>query len=219
MNSLQMEVVQVQQEYMKKMQDLHREGAEAGIKLQQDSMIKYQKLAEESIVEQQKLQKELEEAMKNTQKDIEKIISQKLTSLFEPDPKFKNSKVTEQQMKDFVKNGFVKVQNVIPPDVVQAARKIVKYLKIIIYFSFSLSQGFTTEELLLFRRPEFEASEQILALLNKSPAIWLARSMIGETHPCYGGQVIDLYIYLSIDGAAVSWVFLCNGLGRYTKSI
>lgn len=94
--------------------------------------------------------------------------------------------LTNVQKQFFYENGYVHVPGVIPPVMVNAALQSINH---------SMGEGIDPAQLTTFRSqsyaPEYMHSPVIMDLLNKTPALGLAESMIGEgrTKPVDSGQI------------------------------
>ncbi len=94
--------------------------------------------------------------------------------------------LTNVQKQFFYENGYVHVPGVIPPIMVNAALQAINH---------SLGEGIDPAKLATFRAqsyaPEISRTPVISDLLNKTPALALAESMIGvgKTQPVNAGQI------------------------------
>ncbi|MCB9150667.1 MAG: phytanoyl-CoA dioxygenase family protein [Caldilineaceae bacterium] len=94
--------------------------------------------------------------------------------------------LSHQQKQEFIKRGFVKVPGVVPHVMVDEALRAINH---------SLGEGIDPEQVHIFRSrsyaPELQRQPVITDLVNKTPALALAESLIGadKIKPISGGQI------------------------------
>lgn len=94
--------------------------------------------------------------------------------------------LTYQQKKEILENGFVKIPGVVPEVMVNEARRAINH---------SIGEGMNVEDMPVLRQrsycPELTNTAIIANLVNKTPALQLAESVIGEgmIQPVSGGQI------------------------------
>jgi hypothetical protein len=95
-------------------------------------------------------------------------------------------KLTYDQKKQILENGFVKIPGVVPKIMIDEARRAVNH---------SVGEGMNVEDMPVFRQrsyaPELASQPVITDLVNKTPAFQLAECLIGEgmIEPITGGQI------------------------------
>eukprot|EP00027_Filamoeba_sp_ATCC50430_P017504 CAMPEP_0168577636 /NCGR_PEP_ID=MMETSP0413-20121227/20893_1 /TAXON_ID=136452 /ORGANISM="Filamoeba nolandi, Strain NC-AS-23-1" /LENGTH=480 /DNA_ID=CAMNT_0008611405 /DNA_START=471 /DNA_END=1913 /DNA_ORIENTATION=+ len=178
-HEIQQQSLKLEQAHMEKIARFQRDALEANQKLQTDAMQRQQQLEKEYQEEESQLKKDIEKEVELLQQRIQEKI-QLGQQMLEPDPRFASTTLTDDQKLEFMRKGFLKIENVVPKKMISDAVRMINY---------GLSQGFKKEEIASFRRPEIEGSEAITNLILKTPLLWYIRRLIGKTQPCYGGQI------------------------------
>jgi hypothetical protein len=136
--------------------------------------------------EQENLKAEIQQRILHVQSEIQKYVERQKAGLFEVDSRFAHVTLSQAQKQFFIQNGFLKVEGVIPRELLDEAIQIIDYT-----LAKEKREG-VEPEFTLFRRPELETCDQITGLLYRTAAIALVQALIGRSpppRPCFGGQI------------------------------
>jgi hypothetical protein len=173
MASLQASVAQQMQELQEQVQ---REMGEAKEEWEQRSA----SLQAEVKAEEASLRAQADTRVRHFREEAKGAVQRTMDKLIEPHPDFAHCRLSVEQRSEFVRNGYVVLREQVDRHLIDEAMRLINY---------TIGRGVREDELLTFRRPEVEASPQVVNLLLRSPALALARSLLGPTKPCLGGQL------------------------------
>mmetsp|Transcript_23423 Transcript_23423/g.58591 ORF Transcript_23423/g.58591 Transcript_23423/m.58591 type:complete len:483 (-) Transcript_23423:60-1508(-) len=134
----------------------------------------------ECKAEEATLRSQAETKVRQFTEQAEGAVKRTMDELLEPHPDFAHCRLSREQRAQFVRDGFVVIPQQVDRHLVDEALRLINY---------TIGRGVREDELLSFRRPEVEASPQVVNLLLRSPALAMARSLLGPTQPCLGGQL------------------------------